>query len=152
MAEFAGALGAGKAASTLLVLFIPSRDRNDRAIDQKHWVDESKMTRNVKQIAEGLGAKVVGRVPRTGGGAFGAARLARIVESVQARLVPGQGKRAGRPSDASWVRHPKVPMSEAIKRRLTLLAERASDGGRKVSPMQIAAQILEDALTGMQEQ
>ena len=80
-----------------------------------------------------------------------AARLARIVASVQARLVPSQGKRAGRPSDASWVSHPKVPMSEATRRRLSLLAERASDGGRKVSPMQIAAQILEDALTDMQE-
>jgi hypothetical protein len=42
-------------------------------------------------------------------------------------------------------------MSEATRRRLSLLVERASDGGRKVSPMQIAAQILEDALAGMQE-
>ena len=41
MADFAAALGASKAASTLLVLFIPSRDRNDRAIDQAHWVDEA---------------------------------------------------------------------------------------------------------------
>src|SRR5437016_5121717 len=41
MTDFAGALGASKAASTLLVRFIPSRDRNDRAIDQEHWVDES---------------------------------------------------------------------------------------------------------------
>jgi hypothetical protein len=41
MADFAVALGASKAASTLLVLFIPSRDRHDRAIDQEHWVDES---------------------------------------------------------------------------------------------------------------
>jgi len=69
------------------------------------------MATNIKRIAEGLGAKVVGRVPDTGGGAFGAARLARIVERLQVRLVPGQGKRAGRPSDASWVHHPKVPMS-----------------------------------------
>lgn len=30
MADFAGVLGACKAAQTLLVLFIPSRDRNDR--------------------------------------------------------------------------------------------------------------------------
>ena len=43
-------------------------------------------------------------------------------------------------------------MSEATRERLRLLAERASDGERKVSPMQIAAQILEDALAGMQEQ
>ena len=32
MADIAGAFGASKSASTLLVLFIPSRDRNDRAI------------------------------------------------------------------------------------------------------------------------
>jgi len=110
------------------------------------------MAKNIKRIADGLGAKIVGPVPDTGGGAFGAARLAHIMESLQARLVPGQGKRAGRPSDATWVRHPKVPMSEATRERLRLLAERASDGGRKVSPMQIAAQILEDALAGMREQ
>lgn len=41
MGDFAKVLGASKAASTLLVLFIPSRDRNDRAIDQVHWVDEA---------------------------------------------------------------------------------------------------------------
>lgn len=110
------------------------------------------MARNIKRIAEGLGAKVVGQVPDTGGGAFGVARLVRIVESLQARLVPGQGKRAGRPSDASWVHHPKVPMSEATGRRLRLLAERASAGERKVSPMQIAAQILEEAVAGIPEQ
>ena len=45
------------------------------------------------------GAKVVARVPQTGGGAFGAARLAAIVERLQARLMPGQGKRPGRPTD-----------------------------------------------------
>ena len=109
------------------------------------------MATNIKRIAGGLGAKVVGQVPDTGGGAFGAARLARIVESLQARLVPGQGKRAGRPSDASWVHHPKVPMSESTERRLKLLAKRASAGGRKVSPMQVAAQILEEVLAGMPE-
>jgi len=100
------------------------------------------MARNIKRIVDGLGAQVVGRLPDIGGGAFGAARMARIVANLQGRLVPGQGKRAGRPSDASWVRHPKVPMSEETRRRLTLLADRASAGGRKISPMQLAAQIL----------
>jgi hypothetical protein len=47
------------------------------------------------------------------------------------------------------VRHPKVPMSEATRQRLALLAERSSTAGRKVSPMQIAAQILEDAVSGL---
>jgi hypothetical protein len=107
------------------------------------------MVENIEKIAAGLGAKIVGKVPDTGGGAFGAARLAKIVEAMQARLVPGQGRRPGRPTDASWVRHPKVLMSDATRQRLTLLAEQSSTGGRKVSPMQIAAQILEDALSGV---
>ena len=107
------------------------------------------MVENIDKIAAGLGAKVVGKVPHTGGGAFGAARLAHIVESMKTRLEPGQGRRPGRPTDASWVRHPKVPMSDATRQRLTLLAEQSSTAGRKVSPMQIAAQILEEALTGI---
>ena len=110
------------------------------------------MVENIEKIAAGLGAKVVGKVPHTGGGAFGAARLAKIVETMQTRLVPGQGRRPGRPTDASWVRHPKVPMSDATRQRLTRLAEQSSTGGRKVSPMQIAAQILEEALAGVPDQ
>jgi hypothetical protein len=110
------------------------------------------MAKNIEKIAAGLGAKVMGKVPHTGGGAFGAARLARIVAAIQARLVPGQGRRPGRPTDASWVRHPKVPMSEATRRRLTQLAEQVSTDGRKVSPMQIAAQILEDALADLPDE
>jgi hypothetical protein len=109
------------------------------------------MAKDIDRIARRLGAEVIGPVPETGGGAFGAARLAHCIASLRARLVPGQGKRAGRPSDASWVHHPKVPVSEVTRRRLLRLAERASVGGRKVSPMQIAAQILEEALSGMPE-
>jgi hypothetical protein len=90
-------------------------------------------------------------VPDTDGGTFGAARLANCVESLQSTLAPGQGKRAGRPSDASCVHHPKGPMSEGTQRRLVRLAERASANGRKVSPMQIAAQILEEARAGVPE-
>jgi hypothetical protein len=107
------------------------------------------MAKNTAKIAAGLGAKFVGKVPHTGGSAFGAARLGHIVATIQARLQPGQGLRPGRPTDASWVRHPKVPMSDATRQRLALLAEQTSTSGRKVSPMQIAAQILEDALSGI---
>jgi hypothetical protein len=42
-------------------------------------------------------------------------------------------------------------MSEATRQRLSRLAEESSGGGRRVSPMQIAAQILEDALRGIPE-
>jgi hypothetical protein len=41
MADFAGALGASKAASSLLVLFIPSKDRSDSPIEQQFWVSEA---------------------------------------------------------------------------------------------------------------
>ncbi len=41
MPDFAGALGASKAASALLVLFIPSKDRHNREIDQPYWVAEA---------------------------------------------------------------------------------------------------------------
>ncbi|HKA07218.1 MAG TPA: hypothetical protein VKD71_08160 [Gemmataceae bacterium] len=109
------------------------------------------MSANVQRIAHRLGAKVVAQVPETGGGAFGAARLARIVQALQARLVPGQGQRAGRPTDPNWVHHPKIPMSEATEERLIRLAERASAQGRKISPMQLAAQILEDAVAVLPE-
>lgn len=107
------------------------------------------MAKNIDTIANRLGAKVITEVPDVGGGAFGASRLARVIEQLRSRLVPGQGRRAGRPTDARWVRHPKVPMSVATERRLIRLAEEASTSERRISPMQLAAQILEDALAGI---
>jgi hypothetical protein len=110
------------------------------------------MADSVDQIAKRLSADVVARIPETGGGAFGAARLAGIVQALQARLVPARGRRPGRPTDVRWVRHPKVPMSAATEERLTRLAEQASANGRKVSRMQVAAQILEDAVAALPEE
>jgi len=101
------------------------------------------MAKNVNKIAEALGATVVGEVPDTGGGAFGMSRLAAILRT---RLEPGQGRRPGRPSDPLWVIQRKVPMSQATLKRLTQLAEAISTAERKVSPMQVAAQLLEDSL------
>jgi hypothetical protein len=109
------------------------------------------MAKNVRRIAELLGADVLGQLPETGGGAFGAARLARLVAALQSRLAPGRGHRPGRPTDANWVHHPKVPMSEATRRKLTRLAQQAGGSGRKVTPMQVAARLLEEALSGCQE-
>jgi hypothetical protein len=104
------------------------------------------MARTIERVAEMLGATVVGQVPETGGGAFGAARLGKLVASLQARLEPGAGRRPGRPADASWVHHSKVPMSEETVRKLVRLAELASTPERRVSPMQVAAQLLADAV------
>jgi hypothetical protein len=41
MSDFATVLGASKAASALLVRFIPSKDRGNQPIDQQHWVEEA---------------------------------------------------------------------------------------------------------------
>ena len=102
------------------------------------------MAKNVNKIARKLGASVKGKVPDTGGGAFGMARLAEILTS---RLQPSQGRRPGRPSDPSWVLQGKVPMSEETKEQLTTLAENLSGEGRRVSPMQVAAQLLEECIS-----
>jgi len=109
------------------------------------------VAKNVDHIANRLGAKVVAEIPEVGGGAFGAARLSRIVAELQSRLLPATGQRPGRPTDANWVRRPKVPMRKTSERRLERLAKRASASGRKISPMQLAARILEVALSGIPE-
>ncbi len=104
------------------------------------------MARNVKHIARKMGAVVVARIPETGGGAFGAARIARIVDALQKRLIPGSGTRPGRPTSPDWSLHPKVPMSSKTQRKLKRLARDYSTPQRKLSPMQVAAQLLEEVL------
>ena len=41
MPDFSGMLRASRAASALLVLFIPSKDRSNNPIDQGFWVEEA---------------------------------------------------------------------------------------------------------------
>ena len=107
------------------------------------------MAKNIRRIAELLGADVMAEAPDVGGGVWGAARLAEIVQALQGRLEPGRGQRPGRPTDATWVHRAKIPMSEATSRKIARLAERASREGRKVSTMQMAAQLLEEAVASI---
>jgi hypothetical protein len=107
------------------------------------------MSTEADRIAELLGAAHVADLPEAGHGAFGAARLAAIVTALQTRLQPSQGKRPGRPTDPTWEESPKVPMSRETFERLKALAESASTEGRRISPMQLAAQIIEDAVAGI---
>ena len=100
------------------------------------------MAKKIEDIAEKLGAEVVGTVPEYSGGAFGVARLA---QSLRGRLEPGRGKRPGRPSNPRWSKRSKVPLAEETEERLVQLARMLSDEHRRVSPMQVAAQILEEA-------
>lgn len=101
------------------------------------------MTRKIDIIAEKLGAKVESRIPDTGGGAFGMMRLAEVLAH---RLQPSTGRRPGRPTDPTWVIREKVPMSYETKEKLSRLAREASQGGKSISPMQVAAQLLEESL------
>ncbi len=101
------------------------------------------MAKNIQKLAEKLGAEIVGQVPDVGGGAFGAARLAEILRQ---RLEPAPGRRPGRPTYAGWDRRPKVPMSSRTEAKLAQLAGLASSTERKVSPIQVAAQLLEEAV------
>jgi hypothetical protein len=101
------------------------------------------MAKNREKLAELLGAKIVGQVPDVGGGAFGMARMARVLHE---RLTPGQGERPGRPTNPNWVIRPKVPMSKVTAKKLAAIAQEISTPERKVSPMQVAAQLLEEAL------
>jgi hypothetical protein len=99
------------------------------------------MTLDPKKVAARLGAEHVGQMPDVGGGAFGMARLAAALKE---RLEPAQGRRPGRPTNIRWVLFPKVPMSRETENQLILLAEQLSTPERRVSPMQLAAQLLEE--------
>ena len=109
------------------------------------------MSRQIQQIAKKMGAVVISRIPETGGGAFGAARIARVLDALQNRLTPGTGDRPGRPTNPNWSLHPKVPMSSTTQRKLERLAQRYSTSRRKLSPMQVAAQLLEELLASSDE-
>jgi hypothetical protein len=101
------------------------------------------MDKRIAQIARKMGAKHVGTLPDVGGGAFGMARLAQMIHT---RLAPSTGKRPGRPTDDQWTEHRKVPMSRETLASLRELSERLSNEDRKVSPMQLAAQLLEQSV------
>jgi hypothetical protein len=101
------------------------------------------MDKRIARIARDTGAKHVATLPNVGGGAFGMARLAQILH---ARLAPSAGKRPGRPTNNECTEHPKVPMSADTVASLQELSARLSSEQRKISPMQLAAQLLEECV------
>jgi hypothetical protein len=102
-----------------------------------------------QEFARMLGAEIVGEVPDVGGGPFGMARLAHILHE---RLTPSQGERPGRPTNPNWATRCKVPMSAGTVEQLARMAEEMSTAQRRISPMQVAAQLLEEALQRVQRQ
>ena len=99
------------------------------------------MAKGIDSIAKKLGATVVGTVPDYSAGAFGVAILAKTLRD---RLEPGQGKRPGRPSNRRWTKRSKIAMAVETEARLKRLARMLSDDNRQITPMQVAAQLLEE--------
>ena len=99
------------------------------------------MTLDPKQVAERLGAEHFGHVPDISGGAFGMARLAELLKQrLDARDTRKQG------SAVAWVLNSKVPMSAETERLLIALADKLSTPERRVSPMDLAAQLLRESV------
>ena len=69
--------------------------------------------------------------------------LSRLSTSLKNRLQPSKGARPGRPSNPTWNQSGKLPMSEETVRLLNELANELSATDRKISPMQVAAHLLE---------
>ena len=99
------------------------------------------MAKGIDSIAKKLCATVVGTVPDYSAGAFGVAILAKTMRD---RLEPGRRKRRRRPSNRRWTKRSKVPMAVETEARLKRLARMLSDDDRQITPMQVAAQLLEE--------
>lgn len=66
-------------------------------------------------------------------------------QRLRSRLAPGQGERPGRPSDPTWTVQRKLSMNEKTLATLERIAESLSTDVRRVSPMQVASLLVEDA-------
>lgn len=66
-------------------------------------------------------------------------------QRLRSRLAPGQGERPGRPSDPTWTLQRKLSMNEETLATLERMAALLSTDDRRVSPMQVAALLVEEA-------
>lgn len=83
---------------------------------------------------------------------LGTDQLKALGERLRQRLEPGRGERPGRPSDPSWTLQRKLSMNEKTLALLQRAADAVSNNERRVSPMQIAALLIEDATQEIAEQ
>jgi len=81
----------------------------------------------------------------------GTDQLDALGKRLRGRLEPGRGDRPGRPSDPTWTVQRKLSMNTSTLEVLVRAAEMVSTAERRVSPMQIAAQLIEDATQGLAE-
>jgi hypothetical protein len=98
-----------------------------------------------EKIARELGAERRGAV-RAAGGVFGAAQLA---AEIQARFRAPAG--GGRSTDPSWSEKCLVSLTPETLQRLSRLSEAMNERGVTVSPLQLAALLLERAVVEADE-
>ena len=96
------------------------------------------MALDPKKIAERMGAEHVGQTPDNGGGAFGMSRLAEVIKERSGRSRPGTSVR--------WILNSKVPMTPETEKMLIALAEKLTTPEKRIDPMQLAAQLLEESV------
>lgn len=80
-----------------------------------------------------------------GRGTWELGELANFGERLRSRLAPGQGERPGRPSDPSWTVQRKLSMTPQTLAALERLAVELTTPERCVSPMQVAAMLVEES-------
>jgi len=80
---------------------------------------------------------------------FGTDQVNELGERIRGRLEPSKGERPGRPSDPSWTVQRKLSMNDETLRTLERIAASVSTDSRRVSPMQVAALLIEDATQGL---
>lgn len=90
------------------------------------------MAKNIHEIAAKMGAIVVGQVSDAGGGAFGAAKLAHEVARLQSEMQP-------------------IRVSADTLQKLKRIAEQSSTPENRVTPLDVASQILESAVAALPE-
>ena len=99
---------------------------------------------DTKRIAKALGAEHRGKVAATGGH-FGALQL---VAEIQSRFQVPEG--GGRATDPHWTERRLVPLAPETLTRLAQLAKKLGDEqGIVISPLQLAALLLEHAAEGV---
>ncbi len=96
---------------------------------------------DLDSIAAGLGAERVGKV-RASGGYLGAVQLA--AEVAQRFRVPPGGGRATNPE---WTERRLIPLSQTTLKRLEEMATNL-----RVAPLQVAAMLLEQAVSGVRDE
>ena len=101
---------------------------------------------DMEKIAQELGAERRGEV-RAGGGWFGALQLA---AEVQQRFYTPSG--GGRGTDPTWTERRLLPLAPTTLARLNQLSGTLGEQGVRVTPLQVAALLLEHALEQTDDQ